>query len=114
MDLDFNVGTKAMDARADHDPFMKDSVEKDDDVKHKDYFIDELNGGCYCKVIARMKNGRLTEELSITITYTSVGIESVTAKVGDFLMKISDAESEMAMKKKMNGSKEEAFSAFND
>ena len=47
------------------------------------------------------------EALIITITYTSAGIESVTAKVDDFLTKISDVESEM-------GSKEEAFSAFND
>ena len=97
----------AMDAQADDDPFMKDSVKKDDDVKHKDYFIDELNGGYSGKVIARMKNGRLTEELSITTAGTSAGIESL-------LTKISDAESEMAMKKKMDGSKEEAFSAFND
>ena len=104
----------AMDAPADYDPFMKDSVEKDGDVKNKDYFIDELNCGCYAKVIARMKNGRPTEELSITTAGTSAGTESLTAKVSDFLTKISDAESEMAMKKKMNGSKEEAFSAFND
>ena len=54
------------------------------------------------------------EELSITLTYTSAGTESVMAKVDDFLTNIGDAESEMATKKKKEEPKEEVLSAFND